>query len=257
MSDVPTHLVGGQEAVEKIASLEEQLAQARRAKESAEADLRAAKSHDIEAAAEGLRAGATNGAKATEPAAEKKWNAAERHLTVVTLALRKEREALTADILGRRSDIVASLVAREDQASAEIDEALETVVRRTAERDELRATRTWLDADCQGTVGQSIPRGAREVEALRVALAPNVSATYAQAAKRDIEVWNAFVERAVADVRRVPDPDGGFTEYTHRRDNAIEDAWLALPEEERPKPTAEKWQARLGTGNWSKMRATV
>jgi hypothetical protein len=248
-----TDLVGGQELVTHINALQEQLAEAQKARNAAAEALKRAKADDIDAAVEAMRAGAT-APESTEAAAEKRWNEAERHLTVVSLALKAERQALTADITSRSDEIVSTLAKAEDGLTEGIDSAITGIEAMLAERASIIAHRMWVRSGATGSVGMRRDAGEGELRALRAAVAESGGGAFdKEVYLRNYDAWTALVERASATVPyadRIPVRDvvSGFS-VVPEVDAAIEREVERLEEagEPVPTPTSIKWAQKLGS----------
>jgi hypothetical protein len=261
-----TDLIGGEDILAKVESLREQDAAAREAREAAAEQLRLTKAADVNDAAEALRAGAT-APKPKEPAAQKKLDDAERHVAVVSQALRAEREALSADIAQRSDEIRASLAKAEDDA----DEAILTLAGEIEdllhERAEVKAHVLWLD-DTSRPVGRYSVQGLDALAGLRAQLGDEAgSATSRHQAKLDhearVDAWNALVQRAKATVPAsqilpVEDRYSDTGRSYPALDAAIEREYERMIEagETPPSPVTVKWVKKLGTGAKPKGKGT-
>jgi hypothetical protein len=211
--------------------------------------LKAAKAADTDAAVEALRAGKP-APRSTEPAAEKRWNDAERHLTVVSLALRKEREALAADVVARASEITADLAAKEDAGDTLIDQKLTEIDELLSEKAAIRSHGDFVRKGATGSVGSRQRVGERELRTLRAAVAMQDRATDREEYLRNYDAWKELVDRACASVPWRAKQGLGGEELTALHDAAIEAEIERMTEagEDVPTPTSIKWAQKLGTG---------
>lgn len=266
-------LVGGEDILAKVESLREQHDEARRAREAAVTGVRDARAADVAAGAEALRSG-SNPPEPTEPDAQEALDDAERHLEVVALALRTEREALQADIAQRSDEIRASLAKAEDDADEAILTLLTQVEDLLHERATIKAHVAWLD-DTSRSVGRYNVPGLNAVAGVREQLGDKPgNATSERQAKLDhearVEAWNALVARARATVRTselipVIDPYDASGKSYPALDAAIEREYERMVEagETPPVPVVQKWMQKLGIGakprgqgtGWSSLRA--
>jgi hypothetical protein len=261
-----TDLVGGEDILAKVQSLQEQHEDARTAREDAAEMLKAARAADIAAGAECLRTGAKTPAP-TEPDAQKVLADAERHFEVVSLALTKEREALAADLASRSDEIRASLATAEDDADEAILAALAQVEDLLHERAEIKAHVHWLD-DTSRAVGRHNVQGLDALAGLRAQLGDEPgSATSRRQEKLDhearTEAWNALVQRARATVPTsqlvpVEDIDNPSGKSYPALDAAIEREYERMIEagETPPAPVVVRWVKRLGTAVKPKGKGT-
>ncbi len=261
-----TDLVGGEDILAKVESLQEQWEGARAAREDAAQALKAARAADLAAGAEALRAGSKTPAP-TEPDAQKALTDAERHFEVVALALTGEREALNADLASRSDKIRASLAKAEDDADEAILSALTQVEDLLHERAEIKAHVHWLD-DTSRQVGRYNVQGLDALAGLRAQLGDEPgNATSRRQAQLDhearIEAWNALTQRARATVPSsqlvpVEDVDNPSGKSYPALDAAIEREYERMIEagETPPAPVVVRWIKKLGTGAKPKGKGT-
>jgi hypothetical protein len=252
---VRTDLIGGEAIVEHIAGLQEQLTIAQGRRNDAAENLKAAKATDTNAQVEALRAGAT-APKATEPRVEAAWNEAERTLTIVSLALAAERQALSQDICSRADAITTDLAQREDALATTIEDALTDIEAALQERADISAHRTWVRNGATGSVGSRRPAASLAVRDLRLAIASQDKAIDREAYLRNYDAWADLVKAAHSGITQAWRDAHSGEEVTAAGDAAIEREVERREEagEDVPTPTSFKWGQKLGIGKFSGLR---
>jgi hypothetical protein len=243
-----TDLVGGADFLAKVQALQAQHEDARTAREGAAGALKAAKVADVAAGAEALRKG-SKAPTLTEPEAQKAYDDAARTFEVVTLALRKEREALVEDIASRSDEIRATLAKAEDEADEAILTLAGEIEELLRERAEVKAHVIWLE-DPARQIGNAPVVGLEALTALRTQLGKEPgTASSRQQEKADhdrrTDEWNALVQRAV----RGHSFEANSQEYRElETEGAIEAEIERMQEagEDVPRPTNRKWLQKLG-----------
>ena len=247
-----TDLIGGGDIAAKIAALQEQLEDAQRTRDDAAEALKASKQADIAVGAEALRTGSTP-PDPSEPAAQAALDDAERHLDIVTLALREECKAQQEDIAMRADAITADLAAREDAGDARIAALLDEVDELLIEKSAIRAHRDFVRGGAVGVVGRRKRVGEVELRTLHAAVAQGDGETQRDAWLRNYDAWKALVERAHATVPARARVGLALDQLTGLLDGAVEAEVARLSEagEDVPTPTTVKWGQRLGIGKWA------
>jgi hypothetical protein len=249
-----TDLLGGEDILAKLDSLTEQQQAAQDERASAEDALREARRSDIAAEAEAVRSGAEK-PKPTEPAAQKRLDAAVRSLEVLTRAVVDEREAWQADLHVRDAEIRQTLAEAEDTVEGHLKGLIELADSFLAERDEIRAHRVWLDDTSRHLSTRRA--GNDPLAALRASVNEGPSQRDKLAERREyeakVDAWNAFVKEACANVpqgQKVPVVDAYSDSGVSYPaiDRAIEQEIRRREEagEAIPVPVVKKWIQHLG-----------
>jgi hypothetical protein len=243
-----TDLVGGADVLAKVEALQQAWEDARRDLDAAITAVRDAKVADVAAGAAALRAGEKQPTP-KEPKAQKSVQDAERHLEIVTLALKAEREAFAAEIASRRDEIMAVLAAAEDEADATILKLADELDDLLHERAEVKAHVIWLE-DPSPQVGSFRVAGIEAVAALRSQLGnePGTASDRQQEKidrERRVDEWNALVRRATRTHKFVADwPEYRALEVEQAIEAEVERMQAAG--ETVPVPTNIKWKQKLG-----------
>jgi hypothetical protein len=240
-----TDLVGGEEFAAKLEALENQVRAGVAVRDAAAQSVKDAKTADTDALSEHFRK-RDGGKQPTlkEPKAEGALADSERQLKALKLALRKETDALVADVQSREDTIRASLAEAEDTIDGEVQGVLDDISGLLSAKSEIRAHRDWL-RDPSRAVGRREISGLRELTALRSAATGQDAESAKDAWIKRCDAWNALVKRATTGYDRGRSAgDVAHAEIDQRIEAEV--ARMLEAGEEVPMPTIAKWAQKLG-----------